>query len=306
MERMTSQQSKPSAVIDVGTNSVLLVVGRLDGEGQLEFLRQEIRIPRLGQGLQATGLISEGALERGIKSLGELLVIAAEYGLVPADVQVVATAALRLASNGEQVAVRLEQATGCSLQVLPGNEEARLSHRAVAMGNPNAVAVDVGGGSTEVVWNGGDERRSIDLGAMTLSESFDGTSVSLRDSFAAARAWAREQLSDLPSGLAGDHPVALIGGSAVNLACLVKGLEQFDHTQADRVWVTTDQILSLAEDLWLEDLDQRRSRPIESERVSILPAGLLCLGLALESLAAEGGWTRTVGLSHGLLGQLLA
>ena len=298
-------KSKRAAVIDVGSNSFLLVVGQACDGGPPQILSQDIRMPRLAQGMQAGGLIQEDALERGVQCMGELLGGAEEFGLGASQVRVVATAALRRAKNGREVAAQLEQASGCSLEILSGEEEARLSHLAVAMGDSQTLAVDVGGGSTEVVWAAGTERKSLDLGALTLTERFDGKGLSRPESFAAARAWARAQFSELPKDLGGDHPLALIGGSAVNLGCLVLELDHFDHTQADRVWASTSGILALAQDLWLEDLASRRSRPIEADRASFLPAGLLCLGGALEALGVPGGWTRTVGLAHGLLGELL-
>ena len=90
-----SSNSKRAAVLDVGSNSFLLVVGQACDGGPLQILSQDIRMPRLAQGMQAGGLIQEDALERGVQCMGELLGGAAEFGLGASQVRVVATAALR-------------------------------------------------------------------------------------------------------------------------------------------------------------------------------------------------------------------
>lgn len=295
------QARKTLGVIDLGTNSALLVVGSLGPAGALEVVRQEIRIPRIGQGLQASGRIDEESHARAIECLEELLEVAEECGLGVEQVQVVATAALRRATNGPEIGRGFERSLGCAVRILSGPEEARLSHLAVATDDPGTLAIDVGGGSSEVVWQGGTARRSLDLGALTVAEQFGGNALDGSDSFPVALDWVREQFCSVPEDLAGEHPVALIGGSAVNLACLVQGLDSFDHLHGDRVWAETSAVMDWAARLWRMSLSQRRQCPIERDRAGFLPAGLLCLGAALERLGASGGWTRTVGLAHGAL-----
>jgi exopolyphosphatase/pppGpp-phosphohydrolase len=111
--------------------------------------------------------------------------------------------------------------------------------------------------------------------------------------------------ADLARASAGGSEVVLLGGSAVNLACLDLGLARFDHARAEGHRLPARVAGDSAERLARMTLEERCALPIERERAAILPAGLACLAGALERIGATGARTSSRGLRYGLARELL-
>lgn len=166
--------ARPVAVIDVGTNSIKLLVAATDGRRvrSLYFARVTTR---LGAGLHRNGLISEAAAARTARAVRSLAAQARRHGAV--TVMAVGTYALRAAQNGAEAAARIQRATGVEIRVLTGPEEARLAFLSarsrLARSHPATLLLDVGGGSAQFVAARGPRVvgvRSLPLGALRLSE----------------------------------------------------------------------------------------------------------------------------------------
>ena len=171
--------AKNIAAIDVGSNSIKLLVARRDEKepGRWSDILREKEMVRLGQETLATGSLSEEAMADGIDCLARYVALARAAGAGP--ITAVATCAVREAANGDEFVERVRKETGLRLAVISGEEEARLITRAVRSDLPPScdplLALDIGGGSTEVVVAKGDRillAESLDLGAVRLTDLF--------------------------------------------------------------------------------------------------------------------------------------
>lgn len=165
------------ASIDIGTNTVLLLVADWNGH-KLKILRDEARITRLGEGLHQTAEFLSAAGDRALKVLREYGEIATSLGAK--EIVAAGTAAFRKAKNANTFIDRVRCETGISIEIISGEEEARLSYLSVERdfggSNENLIALDIGGGSTEIMGPRLTARRSplavksFPLGAVVLSE----------------------------------------------------------------------------------------------------------------------------------------
>src|SRR6187399_2272580 len=171
------------AAIDCGTNSIRLLVAesthRHDGTVDLRDLHREMRIVRLGQGVDSTGRLAPEALDRTRAALVDYTAAARRKGAE--RVRMVATSATRDASNREDFFAMTREVLGVEAEIITGDEEARLSFTgAVGEQDPDDgpfLVVDVGGGSTELVLGDWDGRRasvtsacSVDIGCVRITE----------------------------------------------------------------------------------------------------------------------------------------
>src|SRR3954454_16313319 len=167
------------AAIDCGTNSIRLLVAELthrhDGTVDLRDLHREMRIVRLGQGVDATGRLAPEALERTRAALADYTISARRKGVE--RIRMVATSATRDASNRDEFFAMTREVLGVEAEVISGDEEARLSFTgAVGEQDPDDgpfLVVDIGGGSTELVLgseDGVEAAKSVDIGCVRITE----------------------------------------------------------------------------------------------------------------------------------------
>jgi len=167
------------AAIDMGTNSIRLVVAEAAHEGGYRILDDEKEITRLGQGLASSGAMSEEAMERSAQAVARMKSIAEGYAVD--EVRLIGTAVVREASNTQALADLLRRRTGLEMDVVTADEEARLAFVSAAhhfdLREISAGVVDIGGGSTEVILSSGglvEQVYTIPIGAVRLTEQFGG------------------------------------------------------------------------------------------------------------------------------------
>ena len=154
LESLTSEGFRPMRVacIDIGTNSVLLLVVEADAQGQLTRARRRATITRLGQGVDRSGVLASEAVERTLACLTSYAETIREYGVE--RVVAVVTSAMRDARGGEQLSTRAQQLLGVRPQVISGDREAELTFEGAVTGlelQGEVAVFDVGGGSTELI-----------------------------------------------------------------------------------------------------------------------------------------------------------
>jgi exopolyphosphatase/guanosine-5'-triphosphate,3'-diphosphate pyrophosphatase len=180
------------AAIDVGTNSIRLIVAETSPDGSYRVLDDEKEITRLGYGLHKTGLLDPRTQEHSAVTIARMKSIAAGYGAQ--ELRVVATSACREAQNTPEFVKLVKEQSGVEIEIIPPEQEALLAYRSAAnafqlSGIPAAV-VDIGGGSLEIVLSAGSGRddvrgaglgggviervHSLPLGAVRLTEQFGG------------------------------------------------------------------------------------------------------------------------------------
>lgn len=194
------------AAIDIGTNSIHLLVARVDTDGGVEVLAQEREAVRLGHGSGDMTTLAADAIERGVACLRRFRLIAEVFD---AEVVAVATSAVREAVNRRQFLRRAEQVAGVAVQVITGREEARLIHLGVLQALPvfdrQLVLVDIGGGSTEILVGKGTDilgARSVKLGHIRLSDRFFAGGVVDKPGVVACRLYTKAFLEPAVARLA--------------------------------------------------------------------------------------------------------
>ena len=197
MPRLVGKDTMPGmgktlAAIDVGTNTIKLLVAAVEEDGALEVLAREKELVRLGTETLFTGRLPEEAMEAGVSAIQKLVRDARGAGAE--EIRAVATCPLREASNAEEFQAVVRRRTGVSLEVISGEEEARLIHLAArsefpAQADPLLV-IDVGGGSTELVVSRAGRillTESIPLGVVRLAARYARNDPPTRDERAAMK-----------------------------------------------------------------------------------------------------------------------
>lgn len=296
---MSSTHPEAVAALDIGTNTMLLLVSGLDALGNLRVIEDHCRTARLGEGLAREGRIAPQAFERGLAALREYAQRLQALGIEPERTRAVGTAVLRRAANAPAFVDAVQRATGLRIEIISEAEEAELGARAVRgeLGTERAAVIDVGGGSTEYAGAGGTQRLSIPIGAVVLAES--GVPLAEQQTLAISLAKA------FPPGDARGETAVILGGTAVNLACLELGLARFDPLAAEGARLPPDSARRWAGRLAALPPAERLRLPIEPERAAILPQGLLCLAAAVERLEPFSLRVSGRGLRYGLARTLL-
>ena len=229
---MTSDPTSPEKVasIDIGTNTILLLIAKVEG-GRIHPLREIETVARLGEGLQKNGILLKEAMDRGIQTLAQYLKWSQEMGIQ--EIFVAGTSALREAKNSEDFLKSAKEKLDLSIEVISGEEEARLSFLAVARdlkeNEKTILVVDVGGGSTELILGKGDQIRqwmSLPAGSVRFTEQFFRSDPVEEEDWAKVERRIKELLVQLP------HPqetitMVAVGGTATTLASVEQGLENF-------------------------------------------------------------------------------
>lgn len=290
--------------MDVGSNSVKLLLADRDESGEFTLHQEFAQITRLGEGMHACRL-REAAMRRTIEKLQEFLATCQDTGVE--GLAVVGTAALREAANGDEFVERAH-AVGVPLERITGIEEARLSYLAVRLdphwrSYPLITVVDIGGGSTEIVRGGGDvaERRSIKLGAVRLTErtlqSNPPTIHEIAEASQLAGALLEEVLPVTGAGIA-----VGVGGTFTNLAAVKLGLSGRDPEQIHGMRLTIDDIEKMAERFAGLTTEERQAIPgIDPGRADIILAGSIILIQTLNRLGLEVCDVSSRGLRWGVL-----
>jgi exopolyphosphatase/guanosine-5'-triphosphate,3'-diphosphate pyrophosphatase len=174
---MKTTKGKVAAFLDMGTNSVRLLVVRVDPGGVYTVLNQQREVVRLGEGEFQEQMLQPRAMDRAVLVCRKFRDLARAYGAE--EIVAVATSATRDAENQGKFLARLEKEAGLEVRVISGREEARLIYLGVSsgvhMGANNAVFIDIGGGSTEVIVGNQADYAYLDtlkLGAIRLTQMF--------------------------------------------------------------------------------------------------------------------------------------
>jgi len=294
------------AAIDIGTNSILLTVAEVQ-QAEIRTLCERSRITRLGEGLNATGRLSEEPMQRSRRALQELLEEAKQH---EADTVVaVGTEVLRKAQNAEEFLKACEQ-VGLSVEVISGEREAYLSYLSVAADPVFAsrsqclTMLDVGGGSTEISRGCAGAlhySRSYPIGAVRLTEAYLHSDPPSIEQIRALQEAVAQHL-DQESPLADEEYLVGVGGTFVNLASLHAGYTEYRPEQVHGATFTQAQMQSLAERLCALPLAQRGQLPgIEVERAPVLHAGALIAATAMRCLRAQTIAVSMRGLRWGII-----
>ena len=308
------------AALDLGTNNCRMLIARPDGE-QFFIIDAFSRIVRLGEGLGASGRLSDAAMDRAVSALS----ICADK-LMRRNVYLarsVATEACRRAANGAEFVDRVYRETGIKLDVIPAEEEARLAvvgcHRLLEDGDGPALVFDIGGGSTElvIVDTRGDEPRTLDWlsvpwGVVSLAES-EGPDPENLDERLAVYERMRNRVADSFAEFAARQPngtaaLRLLGtsGTVTTLASVHLGLPSYDRKLIDGLIVPSEAMRGISTDLSRRSLAERAKLAcIGNERADLVVAGCAILEAILDIWPAPRVGVADRGIREGILRQLM-
>lgn len=294
------------AAIDVGTNSIKLLVGRVEGGTVVPLLHRAVN-SRLGEGLQASGLISAEASDRTIAALKDLATLARDRGAT--RLAAVGTLVLRSAGNSAEFLRRCRDEAGLELRILTGEEEARLSFQGAswAAAADHVLAIDIGGGSTEIMVGTRKELSaswSLSMGAVTLTEQFLHTDPSAADEMMTMSGAIRRHLIPVVARAGRDGELVGIGGTVSSILGLLRKELGEDPREIHRKTVPFDTISALAIHLSLKTIPDREQMGLERGRADIIVAGAWILVAAMSHLEASSLRATAHGLRHGLLIEL--
>ncbi len=298
--------------IDCGTNSIRLLIADRDrspGAVPLRDLHREMRIVRLGEGVDATGRFTLEALARTRAALEDYAILLAGYQV--GKVRMVATSATRDAANREEffamtATVLGSVVPGTIAEVISGVEEAELSFIG-AVGELDSAAapfvvVDLGGGSTEVVLGGSPHggapgvqaSYSADIGCVRMTERCLHSDPPTTDEVAAAREVVRQRLAEALEVVPVEEARTWVGvaGTFTTLAALAQGMTTYDSEAIHLSRVRFPQLLEVCEQLIAMTRTQRAALgPMHEGRVDVIGGG----AIVVEELAAALGERAGIG-----------
>ncbi|AGC47618.1 Ppx/GppA family phosphatase [Myxococcus stipitatus DSM 14675] len=296
------------ATIDVGTNSVLLLVAERTPEGRFEPVLERAEITRLGRGVDATRRLSAEGMEATLSVLESFAREAREAGAQ--DIAVSATSAARDASNGPEFLAAAKARAGVTVEIISGQMEAELSFAAVHADFASESAgpllvLDIGGGSTEFIYGNPaghvDFRHSFDVGAVRMTERFVSSDPLSSENRARIQAHLRDTFKALPP----PPPDAALVGVAGTVTTLYAVQHAIDPYVAERVHggsLSLGELTALVDRLCQMPVEERRTLPgMQPKRADVIPAGALILLESVKALGLEGCRVSDRGLRWGLL-----
>lgn len=302
------------AAVDCGTNSIRLLIADIDDDGNLTDVRREMRVVRLGQGVDATGAFVPEAIERTRVALHEYVAMMQDAGIEA--VRMVATSATRDASNREDFFAMTRSELGAVIagaeaEVISGDEEARLSF-AGAVGELDTAAgpfvvVDLGGGSTELVLgddSGVHAAYSADVGCVRTTERHLHDDPPTAEQVAAARAFATQRLATAFERVPVEQARTWVGvaGTMTTIAAIANDLPAYDPARVHLSRLSIDALHGVCDRLiGMTRAERAALGPMHPGRIDVIGGGAIITSLLADEFARRAGITELIVSEHDIL-----
>jgi exopolyphosphatase/guanosine-5'-triphosphate,3'-diphosphate pyrophosphatase len=299
-------RSQVFAVIDVGTNSIKFHVGERHPDGSWTTLVDRAEVTRLGEGLDESGEIGPEPLERAATAISGMVAEAREHDA--RAIAAVGTAGLRMAGNRDAVVGAIRRRAGVTVEVIPGDEEARLAYVGVTAGlgaaSGSRVVFDTGGGSSQFTFghaNQVDERFSVNVGAVKYTEQFKLDQVVEPSVLAKAREAIAADLEQL-DGRASPEALVGMGGAVTNITAVSHEMATYDPDVVQGSVLDAAEIDRQIELYRSRDADGRRQIiGLQPKRAEVILAGACIVRTVMDKLGQAQMTVSDRGLRHGLL-----
>jgi exopolyphosphatase / guanosine-5'-triphosphate,3'-diphosphate pyrophosphatase len=273
------------AAFDCGTNSLRLLIADLDLEaGTSNELVRELRIVRLGQGVDRTGRIADASLQRVFAAIEGYMEIVLQHDVQ--QIRFCATSAARDAENADEFVAGVRQRVGVVPEVLDGLEEARVSFAGATRDLPPMpepiLVLDIGGGSTELILGNADgtivARDSLDIGSVRLNERHLADDPPSKEQIKGAIDDIDAALDACSVDPADAGAVIGVAGTVTTIAAGVLDLGSYDRTLIDHSVLRPDAVQGLVTRLLSMLIEQRKALPyMHPGRADVIGAGGLIL-----------------------------
>lgn len=308
---------KAIGIIDLGSNSVRLLLVRVHADGSTTILNQVKHMVRLGEGGFTHNRLQEETMARTIAVLRGLAEMCTVYETT--EIIAIATAAVRDAVNGPEFIRRVQEKTGIDFTVVSGREEARLIYLGVSSGLEHSKSlrlfIDIGGGSTELIVGDSQSYVNLDslkLGCVRLTNLFfeDNKGPVSAYTYAALQRYVRNEALHSFQRIAGfEIPEAVASsGTAQNLAEIAAALEQQDAARTGKPSTASKHVLSYdglrraVKELCSRTLEERKSVPgINPNRADVIIAGAAILQTIMEDQGFDSVRISNRNLQNGIL-----
>ncbi len=310
--RPSSNPHSPSqhlAGIDLGTNTLRLLIVRVESDTHMLAVYSDQVITRLGEGLQHTGQLQESAIERTINTLQQWRHILEKHDIDQPIM--VATSAVRDADNREAFIQRVQADVGFNVEVLSGEEEARRTLVGITTGltppDKNILVIDIGGGSTEYILATPErpaQCHSTNLGVVRLTEQLLKSDPVLDTEVSEAEQYIRTRVQDMKETLDNLVPTTLIGtaGTITTLAALDQALDTYDPQKVHQSHLQLSTIEQIGKTVRSNTIAKRRTMVgLEAGRADVILAGILILQVTMEELGFSSLRVSEYGLREGIL-----
>lgn len=296
------------ATIDVGTNSVLLLVADRTPEGEFQPVLERAEITRLGRGVDKSRRLSPEGMEA---TLAVITAFADEARSLGAEgIAVSATSAARDAQNGAEFLAAAKERAGITVEIISGELEAQLSFASAYMdfGKDAAgplLVIDIGGGSTEFIYGNTagrvEFRHSYDVGSVRLTERFVQTDPLSPAERERVSSFLRETFSTLPPPPPASKLVG-VAGTVTTLYALQHRVEPYDSSRVHGGSLTRAELEKQVDQLCTLPLAERQKLPgLQPKRADVIPCGALILLEALRALGLFECRVSDRGLRWGLM-----
>lgn len=302
------------AAIDIGSNSVRMLAAEAGSGATMRPITSDREVTRLGQSVFRTGRVSQDAIELVCSVLVRMAQTYQKLNVL--GIRVVATAAIRDASNQQDFLRRASEAVGSPVEIISGQEEARLIHLGVQSVWPQpgkrVLIIDIGGGSAELILS--QDRRiefavSKQLGALRLCEIFLRTDPPRISDLRRLEGYIEERIAPAVRkiGAAKIDRVIATSASASATVSAINGIPRARRDEADRRRASAAQIRKLYRDLTSRSLDERRRIiGIGPRRAEIIIPGTAVLLRILEDLHLASLYHSAAGVREGIIADLAA
>lgn len=291
------------AIIDIGTNSVRLLIAEKDEKEEWKILKKDLRSTRLGEGMTDKAFIGRGPRERTLQAIEEFTAAARLAGA--SEIYAYGTSIMRDAANGGEFSDEVTAATGIPVRILSGKEEAYYSYIGAA-GTSGVVTsvVDIGGGSTEICMGFGTDigmRHSFKLGCVRCSKQFDTTTprglAELKK-----HCFDLFRHTELLQSVKNVKRWIGVGGTVTSLASMLQELEVYDTAKVQDFIIHQEDVNRMLKKLSSMSYDEKcHMTGLMPERADIIVAGVAILESLMEYFALPEVMVSDRDLSEGLL-----
>lgn len=299
------------AGIDIGTNTILLLIAEVQDGRVVRVLEDHVRVVRLGQAVDKNRAFHPDALDRARKCFAEYAAILDRYPRI--DVQAVATSGSRDAKNSGEFFAEIENKYRIPVRVISGEEEALLSFQGALSGESSPAGsmavLDIGGGSTEIVGQSRSSekelfRYSFDMGCVRLTERFLPSDPPVGSQIQELESFVKSELNKQAGLLQGVSEKELVGvaGTATYLASSALGLSKFDPEKVHGAVLSLENIETLVQKFSQLKAEERLGiGGMDKGRADVIVAGALILKHVLKAAGLEKLRVSTRGLRYGAI-----
>ena len=307
-------QTVRRAVIDVGTNSIKLLVADVR-DREVSPVHEESKQTRLGKGFYETHQLQPDSIAATAAAVELFAEIARENKST--SIRVIATSAARDAVNPRELTQAIERASGLKTEIISGNREAEWAFQGVAtdaeLATRPLLLLDVGGGSTEFIVGQGTKKHfahSFPLGTVRLMEKFPHGDPPTRGEFTACRDWLgnflryeiRPQLEPVLKNEVGEIQLVGTGGTTSILARMDQKLDRFDREKIERAALSFEAVVTQRKKLWQLPLAERKEIPgLPKNRADVILTGVLIYEMVMQEFGFKELRISTRGLRFAAL-----